>query len=423
MSEVPSRTTAPGGTRNWRRRLLLQRIEAALTRITCGSIEVILPEGTRRVFGDRDSTLRATLKIKDEALFDRIARGGGVGFGEAYVDGLWDSDHLAELIAVFHRNVDVFDAPVAAGGLLQRWGNRLLHLSRGNTPNRSRHNIAAHYDLGDSLFELFLDPTMTYSCAIFESADEPLEAAQRRKIHAVLDLAEIGPQHHILEIGCGWGGLAVEAVRRHGCQFTGITLSENQLARARRRAHEAGLSNRLRFELCDYRSVTGRFDRIVSVEMIEAVGHDHLPDFFAACERVLAPGGRAVLQAITFPDQRYENYRFGCDWLQKYIFPGGLAPSLTALCAAMTRGSTFVIEHARNIGPHYARTLRLWRENFDAQTPELERRGYDARFRRMWRYYLAYCEAGFGAGTFGDLQIALTRFPDRVLPAFRGGTA
>jgi len=403
-----ARSSGPTWWQQWSR----GRIEQALSAIERGRLEVAYPDGSRADFGSPHAPSGATLAIHDWALFPRVVRGGEIALGEAYVDGLWDSEDVAGLIELFHRNVAVFDARRAAAGPFRRQMQRLAAWSLRNTRRGSRRNIAHHYDLGDDLFERFLDETMSYSSAIFDAPDETLETAQRRKMDAILDLAGVRAGHTVLEIGCGWGSLALAAARR-GARVTAITLSKNQREGAIRRVRAAGLAERVAIDLRDYRDQEGRFDRIVSVEMIEAVGHAYLPGFFGACDRLLAPGGRIALQTITVPDRRYEAYRRGSDWLRTYIFPGGLAPSLTALCEAATSGSSLVVDGLRNIGPHYARTLRDWRRRFDARAAELDPRKYDPRFRRLWRYYLAYCEGGFAAGTFGDLQIALTRAEDR----------
>lgn len=416
---LPLRTGPTAWERYCRR-----RVEETLGSMTCGRIELHTPDGRVTGFGDRNAAPVA-LRVHDPALFARLIAGGEIALGEAYVDGAWDSGDLAGLIGLFHRNAAVFDARAAQGGWARRLAERTVRFTLRNTRRGSRRNVTAHYDLGDDLFELFLDGTMSYSSALYDGPGDTLENAQRRKIEAMLDLAGVGAGDRVLEIGCGWGALAVAAARR-GARVTGVTLSENQYEKARRRAAEAGLSDRISIERRDYRDLAPAgsaefhaFDRIVSVEMIEAVGHRFLPAFFAACERALAPGGRVALQAITVPDQRYEAYRKDSDWLRKYIFPGGLAPSLTALCQAATAGSTLVVESVRNIGPHYARTLAEWRERFEVRAADAEHRGYGGRFRRLWRYYLAYCEAGFAAGTFGDLQIAMTRPAGRAIGAER----
>lgn len=409
---ISTRTLVRSAPSVWER-FCFNRVNGFLQRLRLGQLEITLPDGQVIRFGEDRAQVAATLRVHSWRLFPRIVRGGDVGLGEAYVEGLWDSDDVVGLIELFHHNIELFDAAEANPSWPQRLLNRALHLSRRNRRGRSKDNIAAHYDLGNSLFELFLDQSWSYSSAIFDSPGESLESAQRRKISRLLALAQLQPGQRLLEIGCGWGSLAVEAARTLDCHVTGITLSENQLHSARERAAAAGVSDRIDFQLCDYRDVEGRFDRIVSVEMLEAVGHEFLGTFFRRCDTLLAPGGRVVIQVITVPDQRYDGYRRGCDWIQKHIFPGGLAPSLSALCHAMTRDSRFVVESLDNIGAHYATTLRHWRQRFDAHCNEAERRGYDARFRRLWRYYLSYCEAGFAAGTFGDLQLVLVRPSDR----------
>jgi cyclopropane-fatty-acyl-phospholipid synthase len=392
----------------WLDRQLRVRLVGALEGLAHGSLELV--EGDeRRLFGVRGSGPHVSVTIHDPVVFRRTLRHGDVGLGEAYVDGQWDADDLAELITLVHLNAEIFDAPALAGGRISRLVNRLGHLARRNTRAGSRSNIGRHYDLGDDLFSTFLDRSMSYSCAIFGGPDDTLERAQQRKMSRILDKARLQSGQRVLEIGCGWGSLSLQAAREYGCRVTGITVSDNQLAAARRRASSAGLENLVSFELCDYRDVRGSYDRVLSVEMLEAVGHEYLERYFGTIDRVLASGGIAVLQVITFPDQRYDDYRRGCDWLQKYIFPGGIAPSLTAICHALTRGSRLMVESVENIGPHYARTLREWRNRFESRAEQLEKRGYDARFRRLWSYYLAYCEGGFAARTFNDLQLVLTR--------------
>ncbi|UCF66901.1 MAG: class I SAM-dependent methyltransferase [Acidobacteriota bacterium] len=395
-----------------------RRVRALVEQLESGGLTTVLPDGSVHRFGDPSADPQARIRVRDPRFFWRVVRDGDVGLGESYTAGQWDCDDLVSLIRLFHENQHLMYSPVAFPNWIRRWSDRLLHLSRRNSLAGSGSNIEAHYDLGDRLFELFLDATMSYSCALWNSPEESLERAQLRKIDALLDKARLQPGDELLEIGCGWGSLAIRAAQRTGCRVKGITLSKNQLQHARQRATDAGVADRVEFELCDYRRVEGRFDKIISVEMLEAVGHKYLGTFFAACDRVLARDGLVVIQVITFPDQKYDGYRNGCDWLQKYIFPGGIAPSLTALTEAMTAQSELVVETLENIGPHYAPTLAEWRRRFDAQTNELSRRGYDEKFQRTWRYYLAYCEAGFAARTFGDLQLVLTRPNNRSLTLF-----
>ncbi|MBN2704042.1 MAG: class I SAM-dependent methyltransferase, partial [Pontiellaceae bacterium] len=268
----------------------------------------------------------------------------------------------------------------------------------------------AHYDLGNDFYQLFLDnETMMYSAALFQSPEESLPLAQKRKIHRLAELADIREDHHVLEIGCGWGGFAIETAKQTGCRVTGITISEEQYKFAKKRVAQEGLENRVSIELCDYRDLQGRFDRIVSIEMLEAVGHAFYGTFFSTCDRLLNPGGRVALQVITIPDQRYDGYRANPDWIQKHIFPGGMLPSLTELSKAMTQHSAFTVEHLDNIGVYYAETLRRWRSAFEAKREELLQLGYDETFQRKWIYYLCYCEAGFQTRFTNNLHLVLTR--------------
>ncbi|MBN1557357.1 MAG: DUF1365 family protein, partial [Lentisphaerae bacterium] len=352
-------------------RLCMRSIEARLQRIRRGRLAVMLPEGETMTFGGREPGVDAALQVREYRFFRRAAFGGDVGFGEAYMAGDWDSPDLTAVIRLIIDNRDRIEERGVRPGLAARAANRLGHLRRSNTRRGSARNIRAHYDLSNTFFETFLDETLSYSCAVFATGTDTLAQAQRNKMQRLIRLARIGPEHHVLEIGCGWGGFAVEAARSAGCRVTGITVSEAQYAYARDRVKAEGLQDRVEIRLQDYREIGGEtFDRLVSIEMLEAVGHARLGTFFGACDRLLAPDGLAALQVITIPDQRYERYRRGCDWIQKYIFPGGMLPSLTALCTAMTRRSRFIVEQLENIGPHYARTLRAWRERFDTHTAE-----------------------------------------------------
>jgi cyclopropane-fatty-acyl-phospholipid synthase len=285
----------------------------------------------------------------------------------------------------------------------------ILHRLRRNTRRGSRRHIRAHYDLSNDLFALFLDPTMTYSSAVFGAPDEPLRAAQERKFAHFGDALQLGPDDHVLEIGCGWGGFARFAATRYGCRVTGITISEAQRDLAAARVHAEGLSPRVEIRLCDYRDVRGRFSKIVSIEMLEAVGRAHWRRFFAACHDVLAPGGLIGLQVITMPDHRFEAYARRCDWIQKHIFPGGILPSLGELCRAMAADAPFTIRELTDIAPHYARTLARWRATFFERLPQVRALGFDERFVRMWDYYLASCEGAFRARALGTLQLVLAR--------------
>jgi cyclopropane-fatty-acyl-phospholipid synthase len=277
-----------------------------------------------------------------------------------------------------------------------------------NTEAGARRNISRHYDLSNDLFALFLDETMTYSCALFEPGDS-LADAQRRKYGAIAELADLRPEHHVLEIGSGWGGMAIHAASTIGCRVTTITISEQQHELATRRVHEAGAADRVEVLLRDYRAMEGEFDRIVSIEMFEALGEAYWPVFFAVCDRLLAPGGRMAMQTITMPDARYRATRRSYTWVHKYIFPGGLIPSEQAIDASLECASRLRIVDRRQIGMHYAPTLTAWRERFMARWDDVQALGFDETFRRMWEFYLAYCEAGFRTDALGDAQLALER--------------
>jgi cyclopropane-fatty-acyl-phospholipid synthase len=353
--------------------------------------------------------------VRSYRFFPQIVLGGNIGMGEAWTAGDWDSDNLTGVLELFIHNMPA----LKKSGITAAWGKRLAHLAfhfmNRNTRAGSRRNIHAHYDLGNAFYRLFLDhETMMYSAALFEREDEPLAAAQRRKIRRLADLADIRSHHHVLEIGCGWGGFAVETAKRVGCRVTGITISEEQYRYAVEKVKAEGLAGQVDIRLCDYRDMQGAFDRIVSIEMLEAVGHRYYGTFFRTCDRLLKPGGLITLQVITIPDQRYDAYRRNPDWIQKHIFPGGMLPSLTGLDRATTRHSSLVVEQLDNIGIHYAETLRRWRSAFEQNREPLLQLGYDQTFQRKWIYYLCYCEAGFQTRFINDLHLLLTRPAERI---------
>lgn len=403
-----------------RRPNLVDRAAAAfafrfLSSMRRGRLAIELPSGTRRVFGEEAGTPSVTLRVHDPAFFRRVVLHGEIGFGESYSAGQWDADDLPGLLRLILLNRELAEDRRLALPIVTRWKHWLDHKRRGNTLFRSARNVRSHYDLSNDLFAAFLDETMMYSCALFRSPEESLEGAQRNKIAAIIEKARLRAGDRVLEIGCGWGAFAIEAARRVGCRVLGITLSRRQLDFARARARELGVEDRVEFALCDYRRVQGTFDKIVSIEMLEAVGHEHYPSFFRACERVLAPDGLVVLQFISIPDVRYRAYRAGSDWIQKHIFPGGHLPSLSALTAAMARHSGLAVEHLENIGLHYARTLREWRERFRGAAERLQGLGFDHAFRRTWEFYFAYCEAAFATHHLSDLQVVLSRPNNRLL--------
>lgn len=398
-----------------RERAAVRAVTAFFSRIRRGVLTVVMPDGSRRRFGGAEPGREVEMRAPTYRFFWRMLRDGDVGFGECYVERDMDCDDVTELLALFVDNAEFMDDRNIRFSWVGRFFNRIRHELRRNTLLGSRKNIEAHYDLGNEFYKTFLDESMMYSSALYLRDDETLEQAQKNKLQALIRKARLGPQDHVLEIGCGWGGFAIEAVRTTGCRVTGITLSREQLALGRERVAAAGLQDRIQLEICDYRKVEGSFTKIVSIEMLEAVGHEYLGAFFRACDRVLAPDGLVALQVITIPDQRYDAYRRSTDWIQKHVFPGGVTPSLTALSAAMTRHSRFMVESLENIGPDYARTLREWRLRFEAHREELLKMGYDETFQRKWRYYLSYCEAGFAGRYINDLHLVLTRQGNRAL--------
>jgi cyclopropane-fatty-acyl-phospholipid synthase len=389
-------------------RLALRLVAHQLGSVTGGPIVVRLPDGSRLVVGSgREPEI--TLQVDDWSFFRRVVAGADIGAGEAYMDGHWRCDDLAGLM----RRV------VEGGGFAlpatwwERLGARLQAMGRfrnANTLRGSRRNIARHYDLGNDLYRLFLDETMMYSCAEFAGpGDEDLRAAQERKLEGICRRLEIGPQHHVLEIGSGWGGFALHAAATRGCRVTTLTLSREQQALVRERAAAAGLADRIDVQFCDYREHSGTYDRLVSIEMFEAVGFAFYRAYFEAVQRLLQPGGRMFLQTITVPDRRFDEYRRGFDFIRKHIFPGGLLASLHEVIGTLRRHTSLEVDWLRDIGPDYATTLRLWRERFLASKAEVGRLGYDERFVRMWEFYLASCEALFAARAIGDAQLVLRR--------------
>jgi len=384
-------------------------IVTLLNRIRHGAIRMTLPDGTARTFGPESTKDPGVMDIHDYGFFSRVILGGDIGLGEAYVDGLWDSPDPVTVISAFIENRN----SVSDGGFITtvytRLRDRILHLARANTPSGARRNIRRHYDLSNDFFETFLDRSMTYSCGIFNSPGDTLEDAQKNKHHAVIEKARITADDHVLEIGCGWGGFAIEAVKETGCRLTGITVSQAQYDYARNRVFKEGLDDRITLHLRDYREMGGKFDKIVSIEMLEAVGHKQLGTFFHKLDDLLRENGRIVLQAISIPDQRYDGYRKDADWIRKHIFPGGHLPSLGALIKAMKNHSSLTIDDVENIGLHYARTLREWRRRFEENIDAVSAMGFDRSFRRKWLYYLASCEATFATRYLGDLQLILTR--------------
>ena len=404
------RQAGPGPLERLGRRVL-SRFFAQLDH---GGLTLTTPEGEQLVFGDPHGQPQVAMTTHRHRFWQRAMLAADIGFGESYTDGDWDSPDLVALLSLLSLREEAVNDRRLWPALAGRTVNFLRHLRRDNTPEGSRRNISAHYDLGNDFYRLFLDPTMCYSSGLFLDPAESLETAQRNKIHAILDRAGIGPDDHVLEIGCGWGGFALEAVRRTGCHLTAVTVSREQQAWVERLVREAGLEAQIEVQLTDYRHVQGRFTRIVSIEMIEAVGHRHLGRYFQALDRLLAPGGRIVLQAITMPDQKYRAYRLGSDWIRKHIFPGGHLPSLGAITAAMAATTRLNLVGLEDIGAHYVPTLTLWREALLARKQEVLALGFDETFLRRWTYYFSYCEAGFRNRLVRNHHLVLARMGEPV---------
>ena len=381
---------------------------AALERIRVGCLTVVLPDGSEHVVGDRSSDHVGEIRIHDSAALVRMLVGGETGAGEAYMDGLWSSPDLAALIAVAALNRESLALSAGWWRAPAELRRIIAHRLRRNTRSQSRRNISAHYDLGNDFFRLFLDETMTYSSAVFASPDQSLSDAQRNKYRLIAEGAGLGAGQHVLEIGSGWGGFALYAAGELGCRVTSITISKEQHDLARERVRAAGLQDLVDIQLRDYREISGTYDAIVSIEMLEAVGADYFETFFEACDRALAPGGKMSLQSITFPDAAYETQRRGANWIQTYVFPGGLCPSLAVIERA-SHNTRLLIRSVTDIAPDYARTLRAWRTRFMTQLEPVRRLGFDEPFVRMWEYYLALSEAGFATGISQDLQIVFEK--------------
>jgi cyclopropane-fatty-acyl-phospholipid synthase len=386
------------------RRIVLRVLED----LRGGELALTLPDGSVRRFGDPSSGPSVSARVSSDDLFRRIATRGQVGLGESYVAGDWDAEDLPALFALLVRNAD-WAAHRRPYSWLARAKELRPHLPRSNGQRSARKHIRYHYDLGNDLFQLFLDESMAYSCAYFEHGDQSLEDAQQAKFRRICEKLAIGPADHVLEIGCGWGSFALHAARERGARVTGVTISDQQYTLASERVRAARLDGQVEILLSDYRSVEGRFSKIVSIEMLEAIGERQFGTFFSTCDRLLAPTGLVGLQVIAIPDQRYRRYRKTRDWIQEYVFPGSLIPSLGALTTAMTSSSRLLVEHLEDIGPSYADTLREWRKRFFASLEEARRLGYDEQFARVWEYYLSSCEALFATRSLCDLQLVLRR--------------
>ena len=361
------------------------------------------------LLGDGNGPLQATVTIDDPAFYRKVAAQGSVGAGESYIHGDWRCDDLVALVRLLVRNRDLLDGmergPARAAGWLLRGWNRL----RRNSREGSRRNIAAHYDLGNDFFALFLSPDLMYSSALYAQADEPLEVASTRKLDRICQQLKLQPGDRVVEIGTGWGGFAVHAARHYGCHVTTTTISAEQHALAVQRVQDAGLQERVTVLMQDYRDLQGQFDKLVSIEMIEAIGAEFLDTYMGTLQRLLKPDGVALLQAITIEDHRYEQARRSVDYIKRFVFPGSFIPSINAIMAAKTRASDLQLIAQQDFGHSYALTLRAWRQRFLAQRAAVQAQGFDERFCRLWEFYLAYCEGGFLERSIGVSHLLLAR--------------
>lgn len=386
----------------------------SLEKMDAGMLRIEFPDGTSRVIGNPDAEVRAQIRVVRPAFFKKCVLFGDVGFGESYVDGDWETDSIERVIAWAIVNVE--KSPGMSGSKTQSFAlnllrihNRIMHRLRPNSEETSRRNISEHYDLGNDFYRLWLDPTLTYSSARFTNSAQSLEEAQVEKYDALCRKLKLNADDHLLEIGSGWGGFACHAVKNYGCRVKTVTISNEQFQYARARFEAAGISDRVEIEMRDYRKIEGTFDKVVSIEMMEAIGNKYLEGYFEVIHRVLKPNGLVGLQYITVPDCRHGELARGVDWIQKHIFPGSLLLSIGRVNQAINRTGDLFLHHLEDLGASYARTLHLWWEAFNAQSDAVRRLGFDERFIRKWNYYLQYCEAAFARRNISVVQAVYTR--------------
>ncbi|MDO8341712.1 MAG: cyclopropane-fatty-acyl-phospholipid synthase family protein [Cellvibrio sp.] len=359
--------------------------------------------------------LVADIYVHDAQLYSDVIFGGSVGAGEAYMSGFWSTPNLTQVTRLFVRNIDALDAMDSKQSFVGQYLLKIFHWFNRNTKEGSRKNISAHYDLGNDFFRLFLDKTMMYSAAIYPTPEASLAEASLYKLQRVCEKLQLSSDDHLLEIGTGWGGMAIYAAQHYGCRVTTTTISREQRDYALAKVADAGLSDRITVLFDDYRDLQGQFSKLVSIEMIEAVGHEHYDQYFSTCSRLLAPNGLMLLQAITIADQRYDMARKTVDFIQRYIFPGGSLPSIAVISDFAKRKTDMNILHIEDIGEHYAQTLKQWREAFNDKLEVVRAQGFDERFIRMWEFYLCYCEGGFIERSIGTAQVLLAK------PHYRSG--
>jgi cyclopropane-fatty-acyl-phospholipid synthase len=410
-SIVPAKACAIEETKPSRFDELAKKLLFSLLRgLRWGKLTII--DGTaRRVFGEKSDRflLEATITVHHSRFYSSIVFGGSIGASEAFMAGQWSTDDLTTVVRIIILNQEVLKGMEKGLAWLTTPLHLIFHYFRSNTKKGSRCNIAAHYDLGNDFYELFLDETLTYSCGIFEGEDSTLEQASMAKYARICQKLDVSSRDHIVEIGSGWGGFAIYAAKNYGCRITTTTISSAQYDLAKERIVEAGVGNKVELLLEDYRDLRGKYDKLVSIEMIEAVGHKYLDTFFRSCSKLLHQDGTMLLQAITIADQFFDRHRRSVDFIKRYIFPGSCIPSIAAMSRSLARASDLKIFHLEDITPHYARTLRTWRQRFFTNIDKVRSLGYPETFIRMWDYYLCYCEAGFTERYLGDVQMLLTK--------------
>ncbi len=391
-------------------KLAREAVYALLNKLEVGVLTV--HEGTStRSFGKPEETLRAEVQVHDPAVYSLLLTGGSIAAGEAYIRGYWSSADPVAVTRVFSANLSVLQGMDASQSLWVRVGLKIAHWLNRNTRDGSRDNISAHYDLGNDFFKLFLDPSMMYSSALFEARDMSLEAASEAKLEELCQQLELKSTDHLLEIGTGWGGMAIYAARKYDCRVTTTTISKEQFEYARAQVREAGLEDRITVLCEDYRNLTGEYDKLVSIEMIEAVGHGFYQEYFATCDKLLKPEGKMVIQAITMADQRYTLARDSVDYIKRYIFPGGCLPSIAVIADNLAHHTNMQMVHLKDITEDYAITLDHWRQRFLEALPVVRAQGFNEEFIRMWEYYLCYCEGGFRERIISTVQLAFAK-PD-----------
>lgn len=415
MSSIANIISAPALLARPRRLSYLQRLGRETLLKKLASLEygelALSEQGASRTFGARNAScdLATHIEVLHPQFWGDVAFGGSVGAGESFIRGHWRCDDLTALVRIMVLNRDVLNGMEGGFAFLSAPLRRALHWLNRNSKEGSQRNIAAHYDLGNEFFELFLDDTMAYSCGIFEHPEASMLDASIAKFDAACAKLDLSEHDHLLEIGTGWGGLAIHAARHYGCRVTTTTISRAQFELATARVARAGLADRIEVKLADYRDLTGQYDKLISIEMVEAVGHQFLNTYLAKCSALLQPHGAMLLQAITIQDQLYASALSNVDFIQRYVFPGSFIPSVTALAQAATSASDMKVTRLDDIGPHYATTLRKWREAFFASIDRIRELGYSEEFIRLWEFYLCYCEGGFIERQLGDVQMLLTK--------------